>query len=111
MLSIRNISRKQGFAADLEAAAPLLGNTDGQTEDRKITEYSQQMAFLRTWEIRATTVTFPTLEFMCGPGGSTATASPLYACNTRAVDHCPIDAPDPRPFHWVLIRTHVTASS
>lgn len=54
-MSIRNISRKQGFAAGLEAAAPLLGNTDGHTEDRKITEYSQQMAFLHTWEIRAST--------------------------------------------------------
>lgn len=54
-MSIRNISRKHCFAADLETAAPLLGNTDGHTDDRKITEYSQQMAFLHTWEIRAST--------------------------------------------------------
>lgn len=49
-VSIPNISRKQGFAAGFEAAASLLVNTDGHTEVRKTTEYSEQMAFLHTRE-------------------------------------------------------------
>lgn len=48
-MSIQNISRKPAFAADLEAAVLSLVNTDGQTEDRKIAKYPQQMAVLHTW--------------------------------------------------------------
>lgn len=91
-MGIQNIPGKQGFAAAFEAAAPLLVNTDGHTEGRKTTEYSQQMAFLRSWEIRARREADRQLtDVRMWSRGTDSQGSYLY-CRlqiAQVVNHCP----------------------